>query len=106
VREREPLARPPPKRLSLLATDRFVASLPGSVLRFNVDQFSLKVLPVDFVTRFFQVAIVTLKNRTVSPVVQTFIDCVRDVARPLRETIHYGHSISFCRIAINTSILM
>jgi DNA-binding transcriptional LysR family regulator len=71
------------QRLSLLATDRFVASLPGSVLRFNADQFSLKVLPVDFVTRFFQVAVVTLKNRTLSPAVHSFIDCVREVTRPL-----------------------
>jgi DNA-binding transcriptional LysR family regulator len=71
------------QRLSLLATDRFVASLPGSVLRFNADQFSLKVLPVDFVTRSFQVAVVTLKNRTLSPAVHSFIDCVREVTRPL-----------------------
>jgi DNA-binding transcriptional LysR family regulator len=71
------------QRLSLLASNHFVASLPGSVLRFNVDQFSLKVLPVDFLTRPFQVAVVTLKNRTLSPVVHSFIDCVRDVTRPL-----------------------
>ena len=69
------------QRLRLLATGRFVASLPGSVVRFNIDRFSLKVLPVDFVTRFFQVAVVTLKNRTLSPVVHTFIDCVREAAR-------------------------
>ena len=71
------------QRLNLLATDRFISSLPGSVVRFNIDRFSLKVLPVDFVTRFFQVAVVTLKNRTLSPVVHTFIDCVREAARPL-----------------------
>ena len=34
---------------------------------------------------FFPVAIVKLKDRTISPVVQTLIDCVRDVARPLKE---------------------
>jgi DNA-binding transcriptional LysR family regulator len=71
------------QRLSLIATDRFVASMPGSVLRFNADQFSIKVLPVDFVTRFFQVAVVTLKNRTLSPVVHSFIDSVRKATRPL-----------------------
>ena len=58
------------QRLSLIATDRFIASLPGSVLLFNTDQFTLKVLPVDFVTRFFQVAVVTSKNRTLSPAVR------------------------------------
>jgi DNA-binding transcriptional LysR family regulator len=45
--------------------------------------FSLKILPVDFAAHFWPVAIVTLKNRTISPVVQTFIDCIRDVAKPL-----------------------
>jgi DNA-binding transcriptional LysR family regulator len=71
------------QRLSLLATDRFVASLPASVLRFNIDRFSLKILPVDFAARFFQVTIITLKKRTISPVVRTFIDFVREVARPM-----------------------
>ena len=70
------------QRISLLATDHFVSALPGSVLRFNTDR-PLKVLPVDFTTRSFAVAIVMSKNRTVNPVVQTFIDCVREVARPL-----------------------
>ena len=57
------------------------ARVRSSRTLFNIDQFSLKVLPVDFVTRFFQVAVVTLKNRTLSPVVHTFIDCVREAAR-------------------------
>jgi DNA-binding transcriptional LysR family regulator len=35
------------QRLSLLTTGRFLASLPGSVLQFNVDQFSLKILHVE-----------------------------------------------------------
>jgi DNA-binding transcriptional LysR family regulator len=86
------------QRLSLLATDRFVASLPGSVLRFNADQFSLKVLPVDFVTRSFQVAVVTLKNRTLSPAVHSFIDCVREVTRPLaRDNLRPSSPIQFKR---------
>jgi DNA-binding transcriptional LysR family regulator len=71
------------QRLSLIATARFIASLPGSVLRFNADQFTLKVLPVDFVTRVFQVAVVTSKNRTLSPAVHSFIDSVREATRPL-----------------------
>jgi DNA-binding transcriptional LysR family regulator len=73
------------QRISLLGTNRFISALPGSLLRFNTDRLSLKVLPVDFATRFFAVAIVKLKSRTVSPVVQTFIDCVHEVARPLAQ---------------------
>jgi DNA-binding transcriptional LysR family regulator len=69
--------------INLLATDRFVSAMSGSTLRFNVARFSLKLLPVDLTTRPWPVAIVTLKNRTVSPVVQTFIECVRVVAKPM-----------------------
>jgi DNA-binding transcriptional LysR family regulator len=72
------------ERIHLLTTGRFIGILSGSVLRSAAAKlFSLKILPVDFAPRFWSVAIVTLKNRTISPVVQTFIDCIRDVARPL-----------------------
>jgi DNA-binding transcriptional LysR family regulator len=67
--------------INLLATDRFVSALSGSQLRFNADRFSLKLLPIDLTTQSWPVAIVTLKNRTVSPIVQTFIECVREVAK-------------------------
>jgi hypothetical protein len=45
----------------------------------------LKVLPVDLPTRPWPVNIVTLKNRTLSPVVERFIECAREVTRPMRE---------------------
>jgi DNA-binding transcriptional LysR family regulator len=64
-------------RASLLATGPFVTSLPASVLAANVNWFSLKGLPVDLPAQPWPVAIVTLKNRTLSPVVQLFIDHLR-----------------------------
>src|SRR5262249_36073535 len=70
-------------RGNLLATGRFVAVLSTSVVRFNAERFSLKVLPIKLPVRKWPVAIVTLKNRTVGPIVQTFIDCVRQVANPM-----------------------
>ena len=74
------------QRILLLATGRFIGMLSGSVLRFSpAEHFSLSVLPVDFFRLTWPIAIVTLKDRTISPVVQTFIDCIRDVARPLKE---------------------
>src|SRR6185437_10064734 len=33
--------------INMLVTDRFLASLAGSVLRFNASRFGLKILPVD-----------------------------------------------------------
>lgn len=68
------------QRMMLLATGRFVSAEVGSVLHFNADRFSLKVLPVGLAIRCWPVWIVTLKKRTASPVVQTFLECVREVA--------------------------
>ena len=64
-----------------LADGQFVTAMPQSVAYCS----SLKVLPVDLPVRPWPVNIVTLKNRTLSPVVARFIECARDVTRPMRE---------------------
>ena len=69
--------------INLIATGRFISALSGSMLRFGTNRSPLKVLPIDFPIQPWFVGAVTLKNRMVSPVVQNFIGCVRDVARPL-----------------------
>ena len=70
-------------RKHLLATGRFLSVLPSSVLRYNAKQWSLKALPVDLGVKPRAVAIVTLKNRTVSPVVQVFAEHVRAIAKTM-----------------------
>jgi DNA-binding transcriptional LysR family regulator len=70
-------------RNHLLATGRFLTVLPDSVLRYNAKQWSLKAMPVDLGVKPRSVAIVTLKNRTVSPVVQLFVEHVRAVAKTM-----------------------
>ena len=70
-------------RNHLLATGRFVTVLPDSVLRHNAKQWSLKALPVDLGVKPRSIAIVTLKNRTLSPVVQLFAEQVRAVAKTM-----------------------
>jgi DNA-binding transcriptional LysR family regulator len=70
-------------RNHLLATGRFVTLLPDSVLRYNARQWALKALPVDLRVKAQPHVIVTLKNRTVSPVVQLFIEHVRSVAKTM-----------------------
>jgi DNA-binding transcriptional LysR family regulator len=67
-------------RSRLLATGRYLTVLPDSVLRCNARQWSLKALPVELGMKPMRVAIITLRNRTVSPVVQLFIEQVRAVA--------------------------
>lgn len=70
-------------RLHLLETGRFLTILHDSVLRFNAKRWSLKALPIDLLIRPMPVAIFTLKNRTLSPVVQLFIEHARDVAKSI-----------------------
>jgi DNA-binding transcriptional LysR family regulator len=69
------------QRLKLLAMSRFVSAESSSLLRFNIDRFPLRVLPVDLTVRPWPIAIVTLKNRSISSAIQNFIDCVREAAR-------------------------
>jgi DNA-binding transcriptional LysR family regulator len=72
-------------RKHLLATGRFISVLPDSVLRHTAKQWSLKALPIDLGVKPRSIAIVTLKNRTVSPVVQLFLEHVRAVARAMHD---------------------
>jgi DNA-binding transcriptional LysR family regulator len=64
-----------------LADGQFITAMPRSVAYFK----SLKVLPVDLPVRPWPVNIVTLKNRTLSPVVERFIECAREVTRQMGE---------------------
>ena len=41
------------------------------------------MLPVDIPTRPWPVTVMTFKNRTLSPVVERFIECAREVAKEL-----------------------
>jgi DNA-binding transcriptional LysR family regulator len=68
---------------ALLATGRFLAVLSGSTLRISGERLSLRALPVDLSIGAGPVGVVTLKNRTLSPVAQVFIDCAREVAKSL-----------------------
>ena len=77
------VADSPEVRISLLATGRFVTIFPASILRFPTMRSEIKVLPIKLPMAKVQNVIVTLKNRTLSPVAQLFIDCAREDAKPL-----------------------
>ena len=68
-------------RIQLIATGDFITTLPRSVLRLYAERYSLKALPVDFPARPWPVSIITLKNRTISPIVHRFIRCAEDIAK-------------------------
>jgi DNA-binding transcriptional LysR family regulator len=71
-------------RANLAASGSHIATLPNSTLRVYGERFSLKSLPVDFPHQAWPAVIVTLKNRTLSPVVERFIQYIRDFTRPMR----------------------
>jgi DNA-binding transcriptional LysR family regulator len=73
----------PQVRMNLLATGRFLTILTYSTLRFPTKRSELTVLPVELPPTRFPNGIVTLKNRTLSPVARLFIGTAREVARPL-----------------------
>jgi DNA-binding transcriptional LysR family regulator len=72
----------PEVRIRLLVTGRFLTIVPRSALRFSKRQ-GIKVLPVELKHARLPIGIVTLKNRTLSPVAQLFIENAREVANPL-----------------------
>jgi DNA-binding transcriptional LysR family regulator len=69
---------------SLLAHGRFLGVLgESSFMHFNAKRLSLKMLPIELPIQPYPVAIVSLKNRTISPVAKLFIECAHDIAKPL-----------------------
>lgn len=70
-------------RFHLLSGGRFLTVLHGSVLRFNAERWSLRALPSDLRLPARPIGIFTLKGRTLSPVVQLFIDQAHEIARTL-----------------------
>lgn len=75
-----------PARRALVTGGRFLTIVPESILTFPADSRELKRLPIDLPSTRTPIAIVTLKQRTLSPVAQLFIDCAREVAKPLANT--------------------
>jgi DNA-binding transcriptional LysR family regulator len=70
----------------LLPTGRYLTIIPQSVLRFGPMATKILALPVEFPTRPRPIAIVTLKNRTLSPSANLFIEAARFLAKPFAKT--------------------
>ena len=77
----------PPLRAHLVANGPYISPFITSSLRLlDTDRYPIKVLPVDLPDRTAMIAIVTLKNRTLSPVVERFIEHIRDFTKLMRAT--------------------
>jgi DNA-binding transcriptional LysR family regulator len=68
-------------RMHLLATGRYLTMLGSQVLQYNSERWALKRLPIDLQVPETPLAIFTLKNRTISPVAQLFVEGVRTLAK-------------------------
>ena len=75
-------------RNNLVGGGEFITALPSSVLQIYRKPHALKELPIELSVQP-PVAIVTLRNRTLTPMVQSFIQCARNVAQAFvgRETL-------------------
>jgi len=70
-------------RNRLLSTGRFLTVLPRFALLLPGKHPSLKALPVEFPNAPRTVAILTLRNRTLSPLAELFIETARVIVKPL-----------------------
>jgi DNA-binding transcriptional LysR family regulator len=67
----------------LATSGRFLAVVPAYTMKGPAKHPSLKVLPVELPTTGRRIGIITLKNRTLSPLAQLFIEAARELAKPL-----------------------
>jgi DNA-binding transcriptional LysR family regulator len=63
---------------ALVADAGFLAIIPGSVLHSNAERFGLNVLPVESPVGAAPVGILRLKDKPLMPVVQAFIESLRE----------------------------
>lgn len=70
-------------RGEMLATGRYLTMVPRYWMLLPRRHPSLKILPVEFPNTRLNVAIITLKNRSLSRATELFIDSVRAITKPL-----------------------
>jgi len=70
-------------RISLAATGPFLAVVAAGTVNTSSKYPSIRKLPVDLPSAHQGVHLLTLKKRALSPQAQMFIDCAREIAKPL-----------------------
>ena len=70
-------------RARVLTEGPYITTFASSIMRLNANRYGLTTLPVEFSSQPLPAGILTLRNRTLSPVVDRFIATARAVAKPL-----------------------
>jgi DNA-binding transcriptional LysR family regulator len=65
--------------LRLVETGRWLGLVPGSAVRFGARGMSIKILPIKVLSRPRPVGFITVKDRTLTPMAERFLDCARKV---------------------------
>jgi DNA-binding transcriptional LysR family regulator len=66
--------------LRLIETGRWLGLIPASVMRFGGKRMHIKVLPIKVLSPPAPVGFITVKDRTLTPLAERFIECSRKVA--------------------------
>jgi DNA-binding transcriptional LysR family regulator len=74
-------------RKHMLGTGRFLSVMPHSIIESTAKEWSIQAIPVDLRLQGPPIAVVTLKHRTLSPVVQMFIEDLRQVAKTMSSAV-------------------
>jgi DNA-binding transcriptional LysR family regulator len=67
--------------MRVIETGRWLGLIPASATRFGGKHMRIKVLPVKTLSPPAPVGFITVKDRTLTPLAERFIDCARKVAK-------------------------
>jgi DNA-binding transcriptional LysR family regulator len=70
-------------RTQLVANAGFITVMPNTMFHYSAKLWQLKALPINLGIRARKVSIITLKHRTLSPVVELFIEHARAASAAL-----------------------
>jgi DNA-binding transcriptional LysR family regulator len=71
-------------RQTMLGRGRFVTCVPHSMLPFGQLREGLRILPIELPPWSTPTMILRLRGRSLAPAAETFLETLRDLARPLR----------------------
>ena len=66
--------------LRLLETGRWLGLIPVSVMHFGAKRMHIKALPIKVLSPAAFVGFITVKDRTLTPLAERFIECSRKIA--------------------------